>query len=210
MQKREKEEKSFVEANDYILVCKKLKEVKAEHSLCIDEIKSLRDRLDALAAVHNQTLVDDENLKRTTQTAQKMVEQLTAQTIDIQYKAEKMVERKTQEFSELHNELLMNLEDYYMKLIVKEETIEKLQKVIILKEEDESERINTMSMLQFAHKLNLTKLEGLTEQYEGLQMRYSELEFLYENSEPTIRDLQLKYESNTKTIGIVLIIIEYS
>ena len=40
--KREKEEKSFIDANDYALVWKKLKEVKCEHELIIEELKGYK------------------------------------------------------------------------------------------------------------------------------------------------------------------------
>lgn len=93
MKKREKEEKSFIDANDYVLVCKKLKEVRAELELCIQELQTYKTQCDTLSTKYNEIIVDNENQTRRAETANKMVDQLNAQKIDIQYKAEKMMQK---------------------------------------------------------------------------------------------------------------------
>lgn len=100
VKKREREEKSFIDANDYVLVCKKLKEVKSEYSLMINELKEYKQQLKDLQTKHDEVIVRNENLERRADTSSKIIEQLNNQKVDIQYKADNKLKDKTQEFEE--------------------------------------------------------------------------------------------------------------
>ena len=64
MKKREREEKSFVDANDYVLVCKKLKEVKAENQLLLSQLSSYKTQLSSATSTLNNLQIANENLER--------------------------------------------------------------------------------------------------------------------------------------------------
>jgi hypothetical protein len=117
VKRREFEEKSFIDANDYVLVCKKLKEVKSEHSLMIIELKQYKQQLQALSTSHDEITVKNENMSRKADTFSKIIEQLNDQKVDIQYKADNILKTKTQEFGEELNRLQMLVEDINMKYI---------------------------------------------------------------------------------------------
>lgn len=52
---------------------------------------------------NNDLIVSNENIQRKYETSQKMITQLNDHMIDVQYKSEKLVERKTLEFNQLSN-----------------------------------------------------------------------------------------------------------
>lgn len=87
----------------------------------------------------------------------------------------------------------MEIEDYYMQIVNRQQTIDHLNKVIQLKEDDEVVKNQELFMTKFTVKVLEGQKEELTQMLEELEMRYDEIITLYDDLEPTL--LQLRSEN---------------
>lgn len=113
---REREEKSFIDANDYILVCKKLKEVQTESQYVKEELDKYREQAFELNRKFNDIFVENENLERKAKTSAKMIEELNAQKIDIQYKADQVLKDRMEQVKIARFKYEMQIEELSTKL----------------------------------------------------------------------------------------------
>lgn len=81
----------------------KLKETRTDYQFMEKEVATLRQQLSDTSKRKNELIVDNENILRKHETSQKMIKQLNNHVIDIQYKSDKLIERKVQEFSQIEN-----------------------------------------------------------------------------------------------------------
>lgn len=158
--------------------------------------KHQKSNLYSLYYRNNELIVHNENIQRKYETSQKMISQLNDHMIDIQYKSDKLIERKTLEFNQQSNSLLMEIEDYYTKLINKHLQIDHLNKVIQLKEDDETQKNQELFVTKFTVKVLEGQNEEINEKLEELEMRYDELTTLYENLEPSL----IKFQKENKKL----------
>ena len=130
-----------------------------------------------------------------------MISQLNDHMIDIQYKSDKLIEKKTLEFNQHINTLLMQIEDYYMQNLNKQYRIDHLNKVINLKEDDEALKNQELFMSKLTIKIVEGKNDSITEELEELQMKYDEILTLYEVLEPSLVQLQNENKGYKFLIG---------
>lgn len=67
-----------------------------------------------------------------------------------------------------------------------------LNKTIELKEEDESVKNDSISLLEFANRLIEHKFDSATQQLEEVQMKYDEINTVYEILEPEVARLSIQ------------------
>jgi chromosome segregation ATPase len=113
---REREEKSFIDANDYILVCKRLKEVQTESQYIREELDNHREHSFELNRKYNEIFVENENLERKAKTSAKMIEELNSQKIEIQYKADQVLNDQLEKFKIESFKYEMRIEEFSTKM----------------------------------------------------------------------------------------------
>jgi len=95
----------------------------------VQELNTSQEQADTLSKQYNEILIENENLVRKAQTANKMVESLNKEKINIEYNNSKVIKEKEQWFSEQKSILEMSVEELYMRLHLSHNQIEGLEKV---------------------------------------------------------------------------------
>ena len=207
IKRREKEEKSFIDANDYIQVCKRLKEVKSENEIILNELKGYKDQVQCLNSELNSIKVRNENLERKAGTHDKVIQQLKDQKLDIQYRADKKLEGIQHKYENELNRSLMILEDQNMRILLNQEYAEKLEKLISEKEADEQLQNETISMLEFNNKVLENRVASLEEKQEDMGVKYDNLNTENNNLLEIIEKSNTDIEENINKISNPLLLI---